>query len=114
MGLAAEPKKLLSEKIVYCQAALYGRQIFARFYSAGCNQCKTKSLCGLGNISEEVASFLQIFHIVLFEFIVAIAIFHFTQVDALVATVYYQVNLRPMVCRAIIPGAYIGGCARYS
>ena len=32
MGLAAEPKKLLSEKIVYCQAALYGRQIFARFY----------------------------------------------------------------------------------
>ena len=87
MGLAAEPKKLLSEKIVYCQAALYGRQIFARFYSAGCNQCKTKSLCGLGNISEEVASFLQIFHIVLFEYMLAIGVFQFTQVDAVVATV---------------------------
>ena len=114
MGLAAEPKKLLSEKIVYCQAALYGRQIFARFYSAGCNQCKTKSLCGLGNISEEVASVRQIFQMGVFEFMVASAIFQVTQVDALVATVYYQVNLRPMVCRAIIPGAYIGGDARYA
>ena len=32
MGVTAEPNNYYLKKIVYCQAALNGRQIFARFY----------------------------------------------------------------------------------
>ena len=70
--------------------------MLAWFDSAGCNECEAESFCGLGDIAEEVATLFQIFDIVLFEFKVAVGIFHLTQVDALVAAVDYKVYLRPM------------------
>ena len=54
MGLAAEPKKLLSEKIVYCQAALNGRQMFAKFYSLKSLKTSLKKIILKENIYESI------------------------------------------------------------